>query len=214
MKKILFLILVLLLLYTAFLLVPVGIFLFQASSLKFSDNVLYDQLTALSSVIVIENTAEAEPSPQTITITLTEEDLEHILIGAFRNKENKYIRVNFIRTEISPDLIEVDISYDYGWEDYHLFETTIFSQWLVDIFPPLSQKEKTRRIGIMPLEIHTNHLYSVNLAQLWPYLLKRVSFEEPWLIFPGEHQFQIEDMRLQEHKLSLSLAWDNSIQEY
>ncbi len=71
MKKILFLLLVAVLVYGAFLLAPVGIFLFQVSSLEFSDNAVYDQLAALTSLTVIENTDEIEPAPQAVTVTLT-----------------------------------------------------------------------------------------------------------------------------------------------
>lgn len=208
MKKILFLIFVVLLLYAAILFAPIGIFLFQASSLEFSDDALYEQLAALTSVIVIEDvgTTEAQPSPQSIIVTLSEEDLEDILTRAFRKQENAFIHVNLVRTEISPDLIELEIFYQYGWRDYRLFEATIFSRWLVDIFPPLSESEKSSRIGIMPVEMHTNHLYSVNLAQLWPYLVNTTR-ENPWLILLGDAQFQIEDLTLLEHELALSLIW-------
>lgn len=206
MKKFLFLILLAALFYGAFLFAPVGIFLFQASSLEFSDNALYKQLAALTSVTVIENTGETEPAPQAVTVTLTEEDLENLLTGAFRKKENIFLHVNLVQIEISPDMVLLEISYQYGWGKYGSFETTIFSQWLVDIFPPQTAAEKSSRIGLMPVEMHTNHLYSLNLAQLWPYLV-HTTRENPWLILPASAQFQLEEMNLQEHELSVNLIW-------
>lgn len=206
MKKILFLLLVAVLLYGAFLLAPVGIFLFQVSSLEFSDNAVYDQLAALTSLTVIENTDEIEPAPQAVTVTLTEENLEYILTRAFRSKENMVLHINLLRTEISPDLIFLEITYQYGWGKYGSFEATLFSQWLVDIFPPQTAMQKSNRIGVMPVELHTNHLYSVNLAEIWRYFFNFTKGHE-WFIFPEIHQFQLGDMSLQEHELSLNLLW-------
>ena len=206
MKKLLFLILVAVLLYGVILFAPVGIFMFQASSLEFSDNALYEQLAALTSVTVIENAGETNPAPQAVTVTLTEEDLENLLNWAFKRKEHLLLHVNWVHTEISPEMVFLEISYQYGWGKYGSVETTIFSQWLVDIFPPQTAGGKSSHIGVMPVEMHTNHLYSVNLAQLWPYLV-HTTRENPWLIVPASAQFQLEDMSLQEHELSVNLIW-------
>lgn len=206
MKKFLFLFFVAVLLYGTFLFAPVGIFLFQASSLEFSDNALYEQLAALMSVTVIEGTGETEPSPQAVTVILTEEDLEQVLTRAFNSQDNRFVQVKLVHTEISPDMILLEISYQYGLWEHWFFETTIFSQWLFDIFPPLSASEKSNRIGVVPVEVHTNHLYSVNLAQLWPYLVNTIR-DDAWLIVPVNAQFQIEDANLHEHELALCLIW-------
>jgi hypothetical protein len=206
MKKLLLLIVIGMILYWVFLAAPVGVFFWQFSSLEFSDEILQEQLNALSTLAVIEPSSDEDNanSRQMLTVSVTEENAETMLYNALLKQQNGVITVNQVHMEISPEMIRLDLTFQLGLKDFLSFETTVFSEWMVEAFPREAEKDGTKTIGIKPVDIHTSHLYTFNWGELWEPLTKtRVS--DGWFLLPLDSQLRIHELSLQDQELSVSL---------
>lgn len=208
MKKALFIILVILVVYVVILVAPVGVFLHQISSLEFSGDALHDQLSAISSISISEDPGETDvvPTSQALTLTVTDENISTMLYNALIKQKRAFMAVEQVDTNISPEMIHLAISSRYGLFGYLPYETTVFSEWMVKVSPNPSDPDRTSVIEIKPVNIHTNHLYTVNFAKFWKYATK-TDVSDGWFALPSSIQFQIQYLILKDHEISLSIAF-------
>lgn len=204
MKKVLLIILVLVVGYIVILVAPVVLFLFHISSLEFQEDGLQEQLRMLSTLSIFEEPDKYRfpPGEQNITVTVTNEHVNTMLYHALTEKQNPFMTINQVNTTISPEMIHLGISSDYGFFSYQPYKTTLFSEWMVRVVPNASDSGKTHIVAIKPITMHTNHLYTVNLAGIWKYVAKTGS-SNGWLALPSTSQLQIRALTLKDQKASI-----------
>ena len=135
-------------------------------------------------------------------MSITNENMRTMLHHALTKKQNTFIAVNDVDTEISPEMIYLAISSNYGLPGYRPYETTVFSEWMVRMSPRSPGTAQTHMVEIKPVNIHTNHLYTVNLAKFWPYVT-RTRVSDGWFRLPSFPLIQLEDIVLNEHAISI-----------
>ncbi len=203
MKKTFVIIFVVFVVYAVMLITPVALFFFQLSSLEFEGQALYDQLSALSALTIVENPGETERTSKHhfLTITITDENFSSTLYDALIKQKNSFMRLHLVDTTISPERIHLAISSNYGILGIFPYKTAVFSEWMVRVL----DADDVSFVEIKPVNIHTNHLYTVNFAKLWKYV-SNTETSEGWLVLPSSSQFQIRDITLEDHELSLNVV--------
>jgi len=192
------------------LVAPVVIFLFHVSSLEFSEDIFREYLDTFSTLSVSENTENDSNSPNSaheLTVIITEEQVSQMLHAALMKQTSSIVTVNSVHVEVSPEGSRMEISYLYGISGYWPFETTIFSDWLIRT--PLQSPASNTSVDILqikPVNIHTNHLYSVDWAEFWP-SVSRSKASEGWVNVRIGSGGYIRKFALQEHEFSLNLSF-------
>ncbi len=199
MKKFLIIVCIILLLYGTFLVTPVGLFFYQLSSLEFSADIFPEEFQTLAALSIVEQSGagNTENKSRNIMLILTEEDVTPILHNAFRKKEGSFMKVRQVDINISPETIHVVLSSQYGLFGYQFFYTMVISEWMVRVYP---ESSPAGHIEIKPLDIHTNHLYTVNWAKIWDTVMK-TDRTDGWLALPSSSRVRIYELTLKEHEV-------------
>ncbi|MBD3305059.1 hypothetical protein GF339_01780 [candidate division KSB3 bacterium] len=211
MKTVLYL-LILLLLIAAIGLVfvaPAGLALFQLASLEFPGEAIHEQLQALTTFSIVEaaNETEAEHRRQVLTLTVTDENIQTMLANALSQQDSPFITITDVATIISPEALSLTLTAQYGLFGYGIFDATVFSEWAVKMVEALP--EGGNGVAMKPLNIHTDHLYTVNLARLWRYLAHTAK-TDGWLLLPSIAPLQLEHLTLDDHQISFSVHLESS----
>ena len=206
MKKFFLLILILILLVClcgAVLIAPVALFFLHISSLPGLAETSQEQFDAFAGFLVVEENGQTNDTTtiifHTITITIAEEDLDTLLYDYLSTKQSGFIRIEQVDTDISAETIYIAIDANFGLFGFQVFETTLFSEWMMRSSPEVGT------IELKPVDIHTSYAYTVNLVKLWN-VMKRKELSEGWLTLPLTSQIQIEDIILQENEIAISIA--------
>ena len=201
-------ILIFLLFGSAILIAPIGLLFYHMYTLDFSEESLYQQLHTLSLFSFSEEIAStdstATTTSQTLTVTVTEENMSTMLHHAFAKNLPPFVTISNVTTTISPEMILLEVSLQFGLWQYRIFETTVFSEWLARVSQATSDANKTRIIEIKPVTMHTNHLYTVNFSKFWRYAT-HTDISDGWLALSSTAQFGLQDLVLQEHKVFIGL---------
>jgi hypothetical protein len=209
MKKILLVIFLMLLLGGTILIAPFALFLHHIYTLDLSEESLYEQVEMLSFFSFSEEADGTDSSTaaegQVFMITVTDEDLGTMLHHALAKNPSPLITVSNVTTTISPEMIFLEISLQFGLSGYQIFETAVFSEWRARISQGASDTYKNPLIEIKPVDIHTTVLHTLNFARFWKYATQTET-SDGWLALPSlSSHFDIQYVVLQDHEISISL---------
>ena len=206
MKKIFFLIIILILLVClcgVALIAPVVLFFLHIPPLPDLAETFQEQIDAFSAFSVVEQDEQTNETTtitfHSITITIVEEDINTLLYDHLSTKRSSFIMVEQVDSNISAETIYIEIDVHYGLFGFHVFDTTLFSEWMVRSSPEASI------IELKPVDIHTSYAYTVNLVKVWN-IMKRKELSDGWMMLPLASQLQIEDIILQENEIAISIA--------
>ena len=209
MKKIFLVVFLMLLLGGAILIAPVGIFFHHIYTLDLSEESFYEQLEMLSFFSFSEEAggtdSPTDATSQVLMVTVSDENLGTMLQHALAKNPPSFISVNNVTTTISPEMIFLKISLQFGLFGYRLFETAVFSEWRARISQGASDAYKNPLIEIKPVDIHTNVFRRLNFAKFWKYATNTTTSDD-WLALPSlSSHFDIQYVVLQDHEISISL---------
>jgi hypothetical protein len=186
---------------------PVVLLFTHVSSPQALAETLQDQLNAFSTFTIVEENGQTDDtslSKHSITLTITEKDMNRLLYNCVTAKKSPFITIEKVESDISAETIYVVIDFFYGLFGFQTSDS-IMSEWMVRVSPASSESAMTSRIEIKPVDIHTSYLYSVNFVELWNVVKRGKSFDG-WLPLPLDPELQIEDIILWEDEIAVSIA--------
>ncbi|MCP4404240.1 MAG: hypothetical protein GY801_43905 [bacterium] len=191
--------------YTLFLSAPFGLFFYSFHALNESEDAIALELHPLSGLIVFEDTsttAEAElVSNQTLTYALSDEILERKLSAYFAKRSIPGIVLESLTATIAPEMLSLQISWQCELLGYRFYKNTVFSEWGLRV----ARVGEVKRIEIKPSQLHSNHLYSVNLAEYWKYA-PWVTRSDGWFALDSTSRLNIQELVLQDGEVALTLG--------
>ena len=209
MKKFFFRLFLLLLLfflgYALFLGAPFGLFFYSFQALNESEEAFSLELSPLSGLIIVEEGSKTEAAlvtKQTLTYALSAEVLERLLLSYLEERPLPGIPLNSLEVMIAPEMLSLRISWQCELFGYRFYDNTVFSEWLIRL---AKDKEQTR-IEIKPKELHSNHLYSVNLAEFWEDFPWVDDNPDGWFALDSSSRLNIQELILQDGAAALTLG--------
>ena len=190
--------------YALFLAAPFGLFFYSFQILNNSEEALAFELLPLSALIVLEDNSATEATPfsnQTLTYTLPDETLERILFASLEKRPIPGVVLDSLTVLIAPEMLSVEISWQCELLGYRFYENTIFSEWLIRA----GKNGDQQRIEIKPRDLHSNHLYSLNLAEYWTYN-PRIKDPDGWVVLAPGSAMNIQELVLQDGAIALTFG--------
>lgn len=189
-------------LYGMWLIAPVGLLFLHAAELPLSAETFQQQLNALAMVSIAEKTEKAKDAatiPATITFTIPAEALNVLLYQGLTAKPGKFITVDRVNVDISAETIYAVCDVHYGLPGLPKLAAIVYSEWKV------KNSANAGTVEIKPIELHSNRLYSVNLAEWWAKFEKKEA-SGGWMPLSLVTPLQIQDIMLEEDALVLLIA--------
>ena len=206
MKKFFLSILILILLVClcgVVLIAPIVLFFLYIPPLPDLAGTFQEQIDAFSVFSVVEQDKQTNETTtitfHSITITILEEDINTLLYDHLSTKQSSFITIEQVDSDISAETIYIEIDAHYSFFGSQVFDTTLFSEWMVRTSP------EAGIIELKPVDIHTNYAYTVNFVKVWN-VMKRKELSDGWMILPFASQLQIEDIILRENEIAISIA--------
>lgn len=182
---------------------PVVLFFLHIPPLPDLAETFQEQIDAFSVFSIIEQDKQTNETTtitfHSITITIVEEDINTLLYDHLSTKQSSFITIEQVDSNISTETIYTEIDAHYSLFGFHVFDTTLFSEWMVRTSPEAGIVE------LKPVDIHTSYAYTVNLVKLWN-VMKRKELSDGWMMLPLASQLQIEDIILRENEIAISIA--------
>jgi hypothetical protein len=190
--------------YALFLCAPFGLFWYSFQALNETEEAFALELHPLSGLVVLENSSSAETalaSKQTLTYALSDETVERTLSAYLLKRPIPGVVLDSLNVLIAPEMLSLKISWQCELFGYRFYENTVFSEWL---FRVVRNGERTH-IEIKPSDLHSNHLYSVNLVDYWNYA-PWIDHPEGWFALDSSSYLNIQELALQDGVIALTLG--------
>ena len=189
--------------YVTLLLAPIILFWYVLVSLDISHDAWAAQLKTLATVSVVEasdSPAETANRAPVVTLTLSAADVRRMMIEAVIAHQLPLFKLRAASVQIAPEQISLALSWHIKFFDFTAYETTMFSEWTV-LAAPAAQDAN---VIFTPLDLHTNHLYSVNWANLLPYA-PNLQIQDGGLHLPLFDELGIHAIALQDREVTVSM---------
>lgn len=203
-RRLCILLLLISLLYVMFLAAPFALYFYSFQALNESEEAFALELYPLSGLIVLEDSTTAETalvSNQTLTYALSDETLERMLSVYVTQRAIPGFVLSSLKVMIAPEMLSLRVSWQCELLGYRFYENTVFSEWQLRVAKAGEQK----RIELKPKELHSNHLYSVNLAEYWEYS-PWIDKPDGWFALDSTSQLDIQELVLRDGELSLTIG--------
>lgn len=195
MKKFIALLIVGLLLYIVALTAPVFLFLNHLASLPFSADMFEDQFDVSSFAITEGN---PQPSASSTTVKIPEEILNARLQKMLTAHQDFLFSIEKINTNISPEIITLKVSADiriFGFSVHHLI---LYSEWGLRL-----SSDKQKQLEVKLVNIHTNHLYSINWADM-AHWRRKTECPDGWCALTNSSTLSFEEIALDDNQILLT----------
>lgn len=170
---------------------------------------IQEQFDVLADLMIIEDPTHLEaphtPLIPSLSVTIPEHDVSQMLYDSLTSRPARLLTVSDVIVEISTERMAIDIAVEYGFADIAVFATTVASEWRLRAAPSLSASPVPNTIEVKPLSIHAQYWPAVDWVPLWT-LIHRGRLEHDWLALRFTTAFRLDDMALQDHALTLSIA--------
>ena len=190
--------------YALFLVAPFGLFLYSFQALDDSEEAFALEIHPLSGLIILEDSSSPDTaltSNQTLTYALSDEILERLLSNYLTTRPIPSIALDSLEVLIAPEMLSLKISWQCELLGYRFYENTVFSEWQLRVV----KAGELKRIELRPQQLHSNHLYSVNLANYWAYS-PWIDNPDGWFALESTSHLNIQELMLQDGDLSLTLG--------
>lgn len=210
MKKFLFILfLILILCLSGFALIaPVGLMFLHISSLPGLSGIFEEQLHLFSQLTLVEEDDQQEKffnRVHSITITLTEEELDRIIYENLSAHPSSLFEITQVNTELSAEMLLITLNVRYHLFGMSVFETTISSEWMLRVSPAFSASPMPGLVEIKPVDIRAAYFVSINWVKFWDVVFREKSLDG-WTPLPSMSSFCIEDIDLQDNECMITLA--------
>jgi hypothetical protein len=162
----------------------------------------------LADLMIVESSDQVEEPVNIIhslTVTLPEEAVEQMLYESLHQKPGRLMAIRSVRTQISPDRMQVDLDVDYTLRGHVVFNTSFTSEWLLRTSPSLLASPMPSIVELAPLTIRASYWPSVEWTPLWE-VMTGTRANNGWIALEFTSSFRLEDLNIEEGELALSIA--------
>ena len=194
----------------AYLLSPIGLFFYYIADITEPGAWYAPEISAFSHLSVGEKSdKEKDDLLSQITIAIPEEAVEATLRETLTAKALPCISIERVQTDISPEMMSVDLLAQCQVFHWPVSEFHIVTEWQAQANPNVPGEEGTSLALIKPLDIRTNYLSSINWTRIWNPVWKyifRTETYDGWLdISSALGTADIQELLLQDREILLNV---------